>query len=74
MGDKGNFLVGLFAGAAVGAAAAMLLTPKEGRETREIIIDRARDIRDRAEGPISSIRSRIRRNSDDDEDDGNSAD
>jgi gas vesicle protein len=61
MKKKGNFLAGLIAGAVAGAAAALLLTPKKGQETREIITDRASDIRGRASGPISSLRDRARR-------------
>ena len=61
MKKKGNFLTGLIAGVVAGAAAALLLTPKKGQEAREIITDRASDIRGRASGPISSLRDRARR-------------
>ena len=61
MKKKGNFLAGLIAGVAAGAAAALLLTPKKGQEAREIITDRASEIRGRASGPISSLRDRARR-------------
>ena len=61
MKKNGNFLAGLIAGVAAGAAAALLLTPKKGQEAREIITERASDIRDRASGPISSLRDRARR-------------
>lgn len=68
MKKKGNFLTGLIAGIAAGAAAALLLTPKKGQEAREIITERASDIRDRAgdireraSGQVSSLRDRVRR-------------
>ena len=34
---KGNLLVGLIGGAIAGAAAAMLLSPKTGKENRQIV-------------------------------------
>ena len=34
---KGNLLAGLLGGAIVGAAAAMLLSPKTGKENRQIV-------------------------------------
>ena len=61
MDAKSTFIAGLIAGAVGGAAAALLLTPKEGRETREIILDRANQVRGRAADQISSIRDRVRR-------------
>ena len=63
MDAKSTFIAGLIAGAVGGAAAALLLTPKEGRETREIILDRANQVRGRAANQISSIRERVRRGS-----------
>ena len=39
----------------------MLLAPKQGRETREIIIDRANQVRGRAADQIASLRERSRR-------------
>ena len=61
MDGKSAFIAGVIAGALGGAAAALLLTPKEGRETREIILDRANQVRGRAADQISSIRDRVRR-------------
>ena len=37
--DNGSLLVGLIAGAIVGAAAAMLLSPKAGKENRQTVIE-----------------------------------
>jgi gas vesicle protein len=42
-----NVLLAFIAGAAVGAAVALLFAPAEGSETREIVGRRARDGRDR---------------------------
>ena len=61
MKKTGNFLTGLLAGVAAGAAAALLLTPKKGEEAREIITGRAGEIKERASGPIASLRNRARR-------------
>jgi gas vesicle protein len=43
-----NFLAGLGLGALLGAAAALLLAPKSGVETRQDIAGAAEDIRDKA--------------------------
>ena len=61
MDAKSTFIAGLIAGALGGAAAALLLAPKQGRETREIIIDRANQVRGRTADQIASIRERSRR-------------
>jgi gas vesicle protein len=41
-------LLAFAVGAAVGAAAALLMAPASGRETRELVSRRAREARDRA--------------------------
>ncbi len=61
MKKTGTFLTGLLAGVAAGAVAALLLTPKKGEEAREIITGRAVDLKERASGPIESLRNRARR-------------
>ena len=43
-----NFLAGLGLGALIGAAAALLLAPKPGTETRQDIASAAEDLRDKA--------------------------
>ena len=43
-----NFLAGLGLGALLGAAAALLLAPKSGTETRQDIAGAAEDLRDKA--------------------------
>ena len=60
MDGKSAFIAGVIAGAVGGAAAALLLSPKQGRETREIILDRANQVRSRAADQIASLRERAR--------------
>jgi gas vesicle protein len=52
MADKtctGDFLAGLFVGALVGAAAALLLAPQSGEETRTLIHDKGIELGQRAD-------------------------
>jgi gas vesicle protein len=52
MADKtcaGDFLAGLFVGALVGAAAALLLAPQSGEETRGLIHDKGVELGHRAD-------------------------
>jgi gas vesicle protein len=42
-----DFLVGVVLGSIVGAAVGLLLAPQSGEETREVIGESARDIRDK---------------------------
>lgn len=46
------FAIGLGVGAAVGAVAAILCTPKTGAEMREMLKDRANDLRRYAAGKV----------------------
>lgn len=46
------FLAGLFFGAVVGAAAAALLTPRSGAETREQVAERGIELKNRAEEAV----------------------
>jgi gas vesicle protein len=54
--DKQNsdlvFLAGLVAGAIVGGAVAALLAPRSGPETREQIVERGLELKDRAEDVV----------------------
>jgi gas vesicle protein len=60
MKDQGKIIVALLAGAAVGAAVALLLAPSSGRELREDIADYVDDlagtVRDRAESTANNVR------------------
>ena len=42
-----DFMVGVLLGSIVGAAIGLLLAPQSGEETREVITESARDIRDK---------------------------
>jgi len=46
------FLAGLFVGAIVGAASAALLAPRSGTETREQVVERGLELRNRAEDAV----------------------
>lgn len=52
----GNFLLGAVAGAAAGAAVALLLAPMNGRDSRAWLLDGARGVRDKAEEGLSDAR------------------
>jgi gas vesicle protein len=46
--DFGSFLVGFILGGIAGAAAALLLTPQSGEETRTVIREKAIELKDKA--------------------------
>lgn len=48
-GDAAGYLGWFFLGAAVGAAAAVLLTPKTGEQTRELLAERGGEITKKAQ-------------------------
>ncbi len=52
---------GLIAGAVVGAMASLLLAPKTGKETRQIVVGRAGEVREKASLYATSLRERMRR-------------
>jgi gas vesicle protein len=47
--DAAGYLGWFFLGGVVGAAAALLLAPKAGRETRELLVERGGDVARRAQ-------------------------
>jgi gas vesicle protein len=49
--DIGAFLAGFVIGSLVGAAAALILAPQSGEETRTLIHDKGIELRTRAEKP-----------------------
>ncbi len=55
---KGNLLVGLIGGAIVGAAAAMLLAPKTGKENRQIVRENFIKGRERIAKGVERIKNR----------------
>lgn len=60
----GTVVIAFLAGAAVGAAAALLLAPVAGRETREYLGRRAREGRDRASDAARQGRELLNRQRD----------
>ncbi len=61
MADRNQFFTGLIAGAAGGAVAGLLLAPKSGKETRQIVVARAGEVRVKAGQYATSVRERLRR-------------
>ncbi len=47
--NVGGYLAALAIGALAGAGIALLLAPRSGRETREALAEKARDIKEKAE-------------------------
>ena len=58
MEKRTKFITGLTVGAFIGAAAGLLLAPKTGRETRQVVGQRATVIRQKAGGYAGKLRSR----------------
>ena len=55
----GSFLAGVLIGGLVGAAAALLLAPQSGEETRTQIREKSIEIRDRAEVTLDEAKIRM---------------
>ena len=53
-----SFVAGFFVGAAFGAVAALLITPKTGKEMRETLAEEGKRLRERTEGTISGLREK----------------
>ncbi|NDJ33185.1 MAG: YtxH domain-containing protein [Chloroflexi bacterium] len=56
--DFGAFLTGFVVGGLIGAAVALLTAPQSGEETREQIVTRGIELRDRAEDEVQRFRAR----------------
>lgn len=54
-----GLLVGFLIGAAVGAALGVLYAPKSGKETRAVIGEKYREIRNRAGAAAANARERV---------------
>lgn len=62
--NKSRWATGVFAGAIIGAAAALLLSPRGGKENRQALTtlgSKTGDIKQRAGGYIGNIREKFRR-------------
>ena len=57
--EVGTFLAGLLIGGLVGAAAALLLAPQSGEETRTLIKDKSIELKDRANEVTEKARTRV---------------
>ena len=53
-----KFLAGFIVGGAIGAIAGILLAPKSGEETRQLIADTTRDVMKRADQTVKEIQSK----------------
>lgn len=54
--DFGAFLIGFIVGGLTGAAVSLLFAPQSGEETRELIHDKAIELRDRAAETVEEAR------------------
>jgi len=54
--DFGAFLAGFFVGALAGAAAALLMAPQSGEETRMLIRDKSIELKDKATVTVDEAR------------------
>ena len=59
--DTNQLFTGLIAGVVVGAVAGLLLAPKTGKESRQIVVARAGEVRGMAGQYATSVRERMRR-------------
>ena len=50
-----KFLAGFAVGAAIGAVAGILLAPKSGAETREMLSDTAKDVMEKTDKTVKEI-------------------
>ena len=56
--DAAGFLGWFFLGGMLGAAAALLMTPKTGRETRELLAERGNEVAKRAQAMATDAQGR----------------
>ncbi len=61
MSKSNKFFTGLFAGAIVGAVAGLILAPKPGSVTRDIVGARTNQFRNRAEYYFGNLRERFKK-------------
>lgn len=56
--SAGKFLAGFLVGGAIGAVAGILLAPKSGEETRQMLAEGAKDMLDKADETVKQIQSK----------------
>ena len=61
MVDRNQLLTGLIAGVVVGTVTGLLLAPKTGKETRQIVVARAGEVQGKAGQYATSVREKLRR-------------
>ncbi len=61
MSRSNKFVTGLLAGAIVGAVAGLVMAPKPGRDTRDIVGARSIQFRNRAEYYIGNLKERFKK-------------
>ncbi len=65
MSEKGSgvgmFFLGMLTGAVVGGLAALFLTPKTGKETRQLVKDKSMEWRDAAQRGYTDFKDRFTR-------------
>jgi len=63
MTNGNNLVTGLIAGAFIGTVVGLLVAPKPGKETRQIVAIRAGEWRTKAGDYVGTLREKIRRDS-----------
>jgi|WetSurMetagenome_2_1015567.scaffolds.fasta_scaffold945264_2 gas vesicle protein len=59
MSGMGMFFIGLLAGAAVGGAVALLIAPRSGKETREMIRGKAMETQQMIKSRANEVKERV---------------
>ena len=57
----GNYLVAFSLGALLGATLALLYAPRSGKETRELLAQRTRDLKEKAGGVLETAKETLSR-------------
>ncbi len=58
-GNVGSVLLAFTVGAVLGAATALLFAPRSGRETRDFLADKGRDLADKARGVSADAKAYV---------------
>ena len=61
--NANKFAIGILAGSLVGAVAGLMMAPKTGTESRQIVVSRAGRVRSKAGVTFTTLRQRVRRSS-----------
>ncbi len=55
--NKGDFIVGLLVGSAIGATLALLYAPQTGDKARDLIKRKAEDLQDEAQSVVETVKA-----------------